>query len=138
MFINLDKNKGHKRPLNRNVAKKGQLLSCKTRADAKERCTYELVSAKTNGNVCVASIRITNAGQTQIGNGLSTLYLSEESGSGTPIAVKRLAPGESREVLIAFVWNGLDSASFGLEQKDQYRLSELGINPITITRPDSK
>lgn len=107
-------------------------------ADAKERCTYELVSAKTNGNVCVASIRITNAGQTQIGNGLSTLYLSEESGSGTPIAVKRLAPGESREVLIAFVWNGLDSASFGLEQKDQYRLSELGINPITITRPDSK
>lgn len=108
------------------------------KSNYKGKFSYELLSQKTTGDLCIAKIAIHNEGMTYLNNGRETYYLHTEdydiSDIENGILVEDIAPGETIEVTISFNWKDDTEKEVQLYDVDKYAMKDVGVKPLVIQR----
>jgi len=107
--------------------------------DMKGSVSYELISQEEEEDTCYVTVRVTNTGSAFINTEYDDVKVAcrEREDIGTNLW-GNLAPGAYYDMPLQFDWNGDTSVSLQLRNGEKYWYEELGCQPITVTKGESK
>lgn len=108
-------------------------------SSVKSAATYQLKSLEWSGNTATVGIRVENTGQAilNVANLAALNLASRELPDLTvPVQQQDILPGSSIELSVVLEFpQSLQQVNLQLMYKDQYWFDEIGVQPLTITRP---
>ncbi len=112
---------------------------CASPEDSKGRVRYELISQEEEGDTCYVTVRVENVGSAIINTEYDDVKVAckEREEIGTNLW-GNLAPGAYYDMPLQFDWNGNTSISLQLRNGEKYWYEELGCQPVTITKGESR
>ena len=112
---------------------------CASPEDSKGRVRYELISQEEEGDTCYVTVRVENVGSAIINTEYDDVKVAckEREEIGTNLW-GNLIPGAYYDMPLQFDWNGNTSISLQLRNGEKYWYEELGCQPVTITKGESR
>ena len=112
---------------------------CASPEDSKGRVRYELISQEEEGDTCYVTVRVENVGSAIINTEYDDVKVAckEREEIGTNLW-GNLIPGAYYDMPLQFDWNGDTSISLQLRNGEKYWYEELGCQPVTITKGESR